>query len=83
MSTILPDAPWRRREGLDRLAAILGGSVGEARFVGGVVRDTLLGIDAADRGTVAAHAVSAGAACCTKRLSGCPDVTTIFTGNCC
>jgi hypothetical protein len=42
-----------------------------------------LGIDAADRGTVAAHAVSAGAACCTKRLSGCPDVTTIFTGNCC
>ncbi len=55
MSTILPDAPWRRREGLDRLAAILGGSVGEARFVGGVVRDTLLGIDAADIDIATAH----------------------------
>jgi poly(A) polymerase len=55
VSTILPDAPWRRREGLDRLAAILGGSVGEARFVGGVVRDTLLGIDAADIDIATAH----------------------------
>ncbi|MBV9111047.1 MAG: hypothetical protein JO306_16700 [Gemmatimonadetes bacterium] len=40
------------------------------------------GTSAGDRGTVEALAVSAGAACCTKRLSGCPDVTTIFTGQC-
>lgn len=56
MTTILPDAPWRRREGLDRLAAILGGSIGEARYVGGVVRDTLLGIDAADIDIATSHA---------------------------
>lgn len=43
---ILPDAPWRHRAGLDRLAAVLG--AGEARFVGGAVRDTLMGIDVAD-----------------------------------
>lgn len=42
----LPDAPWRHRAGLDRLAAVLG--AGEARFVGGAVRDTLLGLDVAD-----------------------------------
>nr|WP_236694553.1 CCA tRNA nucleotidyltransferase [Sphingomonas sp. Leaf343] len=53
---MLPDAPWRRREGLDRLAAILGGSIGEARYVGGVVRDTLLGIDAADIDIATSHA---------------------------
>lgn len=35
----LPDAPWRQREGLAELCAALG----EARFVGGAVRDTLLG----------------------------------------
>ena len=40
------------------------------------------GADGADRGTVEALAVSAGGACCTQRLSGCPDVTTIFTGQC-
>jgi poly(A) polymerase len=42
----LPDAAWRHRPGLDRLAAVLG--PGEARFVGGAVRDTLLGLDVAD-----------------------------------
>lgn len=36
----LPDAPWRARAGLDALIAALGG---EARYVGGAVRDTLLG----------------------------------------
>ncbi|MCW3849593.1 CCA tRNA nucleotidyltransferase [Sphingomonas sp. LB-2] len=41
---ILPDAEWRRRPGLDRLVAALG----EARFVGGSVRDTLLGLSVAD-----------------------------------
>lgn len=40
----LPDAPWRHRPGLDRLGAALGAQHGESRFVGGAVRDTLLGI---------------------------------------
>ena len=41
---ILPDAAWRARAGLDRLCAVLGA----ARFVGGAVRDTLIGLDVAD-----------------------------------
>ncbi len=45
---ILPDAAWRRREGLVRLANVLGAAGGEARFVGGAVRDTLLGIEVSD-----------------------------------
>jgi len=43
---ILPDAAWRSRPGLDRLCAVLGS--GASRFVGGAVRDTLLGLDVAD-----------------------------------
>ncbi|MBX3594650.1 CCA tRNA nucleotidyltransferase [Sphingomonas sp.] len=42
----LPDAPWRERPGLDRLTAALG--PGMARFVGGAVRDTLLGLAVTD-----------------------------------
>lgn len=42
----LPDAPWRRWPGLDRLTAALG--PGNARYVGGAVRDTLLGIEVKD-----------------------------------
>jgi poly(A) polymerase len=41
---ILPDAAWRHRPGLDRLVAALE----VARFVGGSVRDTLLGIAVSD-----------------------------------
>ena len=41
---ILPDADWRHRAGLDRLVAALG----EARFVGGSVRDTILGLPVSD-----------------------------------
>ncbi|MEI9850860.1 MAG: CCA tRNA nucleotidyltransferase [Sphingomonas sp.] len=44
----LPPAEWRARPGLDRLARALGAEAGEARFVGGAVRDTLLGIAVAD-----------------------------------
>ena len=44
----LPSAAWRQRAGLDALCAALGADQGEARFVGGIVRDTLLGIDAHD-----------------------------------
>ncbi len=45
---ILPDAPWRRRDGLEALAEVLGAAAGDSRVVGGAVRDTLLGIDVAD-----------------------------------
>ncbi len=41
---ILPDAEWRHREGLDRLLEVLG----DVRFVGGSVRDTLLGLPVSD-----------------------------------
>lgn len=41
---ILPDADWRHREGLAHLVAVLG----EVRFVGGSVRDTLLGLPVSD-----------------------------------
>jgi len=40
----LPAAEWRDREGLDRLVDVLG----ETRFVGGSVRDTLLGLPVSD-----------------------------------
>ena len=45
---ILPHAPWQDRPGLDRLLAALGGDVGETRWVGGCVRDTLLGLPVRD-----------------------------------
>lgn len=45
---VLPPAPWRWREGLPALADVLGAREGDARFVGGAVRDTLLGLDVAD-----------------------------------
>lgn len=46
MGVTLPDASWRRRAGLADLAAVLGED--QARFVGGCVRDTLLGVAVAD-----------------------------------
>jgi len=46
--TILPDAPWRHQPGLDRLIAALDGDKGELRFVGGAVRDTMLGLPVTD-----------------------------------
>jgi poly(A) polymerase len=48
VTTALPAADWRRRPGLDRLLAALGASEGETRFVGGCVRDTLLGLAVSD-----------------------------------
>ena len=44
----LPDADWRRRPGLDGLLNALGAAEGGARFVGGAVRDTLVGIAVQD-----------------------------------
>ncbi|MDP1026761.1 CCA tRNA nucleotidyltransferase [Sphingomonas sp. KR1UV-12] len=52
----LPDAKWRHWPGLDRLAEVLGAAAGEARFVGGAVRDTLLGIPVADVDIATCHA---------------------------
>ncbi|MCZ8325149.1 MAG: CCA tRNA nucleotidyltransferase [Sphingomonadaceae bacterium] len=46
MSVSLPAADWTRREDLARLVAVLG--LGNARYVGGAVRDTLLGIPVKD-----------------------------------
>jgi poly(A) polymerase len=44
----LEPAPWQRAAGMDRLLDALGGSEGAIRFVGGCVRDTLLGLDVSD-----------------------------------
>ena len=44
----LPDAAWQQRPGLMDLCDVLGARRGETRFVGGAVRDTLLGIDVSD-----------------------------------
>lgn len=52
---MLPDAPWRNHVGLTRIAAALGADAGQARYVGGAVRDTLLGIAVADVDLATAH----------------------------
>ena len=46
MAERLPQAEWTRREGLANLVSALG--EGNARYVGGAVRDTLLGLDVQD-----------------------------------
>lgn len=51
--TTLPDAPWRHWPGLDRLTAALG--AGNSRFVGGAVRDTLIGLPVADLDLATTH----------------------------
>ena len=48
MTMKLPDAPWRHRPGLDGLFAALDTAQGKARFVGGAVRDALLGLPVND-----------------------------------
>jgi len=40
----LPDVSWRSRSGMKRLLRLLGAPAGDTRFVGGCVRDTLLGL---------------------------------------
>ncbi|AHE57296.1 CCA tRNA nucleotidyltransferase [Sphingomonas sanxanigenens] len=44
----LPDVDWRTRNGMAALLDALGANEGDSRFVGGAVRDALLGIDAKD-----------------------------------
>ena len=53
---ILPDAEWRHRPGLAALCRALGANEGLARFVGGAVRDTLLGLPVADVDIATTHA---------------------------
>ncbi|MEO5587361.1 MAG: CCA tRNA nucleotidyltransferase [Novosphingobium sp.] len=51
MNDTLPPAPWTQRTDLKRLIAVLGRNsegVGNARYVGGAVRDTLLGLAVKD-----------------------------------
>jgi poly(A) polymerase len=52
MGMSLPDAAWRTRPGLAVLTAVLGGASAQSRFVGGAVRDTLLGLAPADTGAI-------------------------------
>jgi len=56
MALILPHADWMDRPGLDRLAAALDAAGGHARYVGGAVRDTLLGLPVADIDVATTHA---------------------------
>jgi poly(A) polymerase len=44
----LPKAKWRTRQGMKRLLEALDASTGASRFVGGAVRDTLLGLPVSD-----------------------------------
>ena len=60
MTILLPDAEWRHRPGLDALLAALDAQGGKARFVGGAVRDGLLGLGVNDLDiatTIDPHAV--------------------------
>lgn len=45
---VLPDAPWQHVEGLKVVLAALRDTLGGPRYVGGAVRDTLLGLPVAD-----------------------------------
>jgi len=45
---ILPDAPWQSRAGMKKLLGALGADAGETRYVGGCVRDTMLGLEVSD-----------------------------------
>lgn len=50
-----PSADWMQRPGLDRLADALDADAGAARYVGGAVRDTLLGLDVSDIDVATIH----------------------------
>ncbi len=48
MAVTIPPARWAAFPGLTDLAEALGAEAGEARYVGGAVRDTLIGVAVAD-----------------------------------
>ena len=47
-STLLPDAKWQHADGLTWVLAVLDDAYGGPRYVGGAVRDTLLGLPVSD-----------------------------------
>lgn len=51
----LAEAEWRHRPGMDRLLEALGAAEGKTRFVGGCVRDTLLGLPVSDVDLATVH----------------------------
>lgn len=51
----LPAADWRARPGLGKLCMALGSEQGEVRFVGGAVRDALLGLPVKDIDIATVH----------------------------
>ncbi|WP_414889431.1 CCA tRNA nucleotidyltransferase [Sphingomonas sp. Leaf67] len=55
LTELLPPAHWMQRPGLDRLADALDADAGAARYVGGAVRDTLLGLDVSDIDVATIH----------------------------
>lgn len=48
MATTLPDAEWQHADGLKRVLSVLDDAYGGPRYVGGAVRDTLLGLPVSD-----------------------------------
>ena len=48
MALTLDAAKWRRKRGMKRLLAALGGCEGLTRYVGGAIRDDLLGLPVSD-----------------------------------
>lgn len=48
MSSVLPDADWQHANGLKQLVAALKDEHGGPRYVGGAIRDTLLGLTVSD-----------------------------------
>lgn len=55
LTDTLPLADWMQRPGLDRLADALDADHGAARYVGGAVRDTLLGLPVSDIDVATIH----------------------------
>jgi poly(A) polymerase len=51
----LPDAEWQHKAGLDALCLALGAEADEARYVGGAVRDSLLGLAVKDVDIATVH----------------------------
>ena len=52
---ILPETGWRTRTDLIRLTEALGAAEGQVRFVGGAVRDALLGLPVSDLDLATTH----------------------------
>ena len=73
MTTTLPKAEWTQRSDLAHLVAALGADA--VRWVGGAVRDTLLGLEVADVDAATTHLPEAVVALCKQA-----DIRTVPTG---